>query len=57
MRFRYTLARPDGRTFARNVSADDEDDAAVLCDEIWREAGLDPLSDEPSIQIWRLPDA
>jgi hypothetical protein len=57
MRFLYTLARPDGRTFARTVSADNQEDAAVLCDEIWRDAGLDPMSDDPSIEIWRLPDA
>jgi hypothetical protein len=57
MRFRYSLARPDGRTYARDVSADTEDDAALLCDEIWREAGLDLLSDDPVVEVWRLPDA
>jgi hypothetical protein len=57
MRFRYTLARLDGQTFARDVSADNESDAAVLCDEVWRAAGLDPLSDDPRIDIKFLPDA
>ncbi len=57
MRFRYAIVHPDGRSFARDLSADTPDEVVALCDQIWREAGLDPLSDDPDIEIRRLPDA
>jgi hypothetical protein len=54
----YTLECPDGRLFAKIVNATLEGDAEVLGNDLWREAGLDPLTDDTvNVSLRKLANA